>query len=317
MPIVQVSSRELVAVAAFCVLLPTLQSFCRDGYRALKSRWYDWKEDRKAQGLKAAKPGYYGSLGSPARPWPVQAAKTNILHLCHGQGHSEFGDDFLNTPDAANYFVDADLGSIPDVHVDLRDLTALDEIPENSIDIIVFHYCSCHTRAVLLRSPFLMKLRSLLKRDGYVYVRNASLSELQSAAELVIAEDQPTARRKARKSASSRGYLRAYPALDDPEPIAASPVALSAPESDVIVPEQQPAPELPSLLTMFWPLTPEERKSARLHNRAFLITPRNLCDTEESAMFARWDHTMAPKQDASGNAGPQHYDDATAASLLV
>src|SRR5260221_3665215 len=114
----------------------------------------------------------------------------NVLFLCHGRNHGypiirdETGKAILKVNECNFYTVDINHAAWPHYHINVIDVKLSDEILKDataSFDYIVLFNCTCHTHDINNDLTVASKIRSLLKDDGVLFVKDQRMKLLLGA----------------------------------------------------------------------------------------------------------------------------------------
>jgi hypothetical protein len=165
-----ITCHELVVL---CIVVA--RTLTRDGYDLAYDNAVDYLARRAEKRNQAAKVALYPAYYATDKVWPPTPYAINVLRLCHGKKHYvPLAEQVDYGTRITNYTVDADKDTNPDHLCDLLEPDALADVPHNSIDLVVFHFCHCHTSPILKLSRMLDRLSCLLKKYGVLVVRNGA-----------------------------------------------------------------------------------------------------------------------------------------------
>ena len=94
----------------------------------------------------------------------------NILMLCHGRNYPVVHTDIINYDTDLVITVDRDPAVSPHLVTDLSKSKCFGLIPDNSIDIIIYHFCYCHTLQIEANPNICNESYRILKKDGKLWV---------------------------------------------------------------------------------------------------------------------------------------------------
>lgn len=102
----------------------------------------------------------------------------NILILCHGRNYSVVHRDIINYEKDLVITVDSNRDVLPHFVSDLSKPKCCEPIPDNSIDLIIFHFCYCHTSLIESNPDICNESYRMLKESGQLWVGGSDNEEI-------------------------------------------------------------------------------------------------------------------------------------------
>jgi hypothetical protein len=115
----------------------------------------------------------------------------NILILCHGRNHPVVHTDLIDYEKDTAITIDINPKVNPHIVIDLSSEDCFKSIPDESIDIIIFHLCTCCTNGINKNIALGDESYRILKTSGELWIHGGnvesySLVEKQSIPDSII-----------------------------------------------------------------------------------------------------------------------------------
>lgn len=154
---VGVAIGNLLSTETVTSLPSYLWSYCRNSYQQyqFKRKYQKYLMDTSIDKLELNKEG------------------RNILLLCHGRNYPIVHTDLIDYEKDTVITIDISENVSPHIVADLSKYDCFKQIKDKSIDIIVFHTCSCHTTEIENSPNFADECIRILKQRGEMWIASA------------------------------------------------------------------------------------------------------------------------------------------------